>query len=249
MVRLAHILLVCGFGCLFSIGAAVADEHTHEHRPTLRTGFVEFPPFKYADENGEASGPWVDMTEKVAHEAGYRIKWIHLPIARVYLYLQNGEIDMWPGAAGIPQLKGSVYESTVTPMRVVLYAFHRSDAASPDSLDFLVGQPLIMINGFSYMGALKHLPLDKDDLSYAPDHEKALRMLELQRGRYLLDYDEPIAAIKDDFPSLDLTGTPIFEARGAFVMSKAYPNAQKAMAKLEAAYHRLNEQGALKALQ
>jgi polar amino acid transport system substrate-binding protein len=107
----------------------------------LAAGAV-LPSFKYLDDKGNASGPWIEMTEKVAAEAGYRIYWVHLPIARVYLHLQNGNIDLWPGVAGIPALQGSVYESTVTPMNVVLYAFHRSNTEPPDSLEFLMEQPL-----------------------------------------------------------------------------------------------------------
>lgn len=248
MARLALTLLLFGFGWLMPAASAFADE-VNQSMPVIRTGFVEFPPFKYADEDGNASGPWVDMTEQVAAEAGYRIEWVYLPIARVYLYLKNGMIDMWPGGAGVPELQGHVYESSVTPMRIVLSAFHHSAEAPPESLSSLVGQSLILINGFSYLGLLERLPLESKDLSYAPDHVRALQMLKLGRGRYLLDYDVPIAAIKDDFPELDLTGTPLFEARGAFVMSKAYPNAKQAMKALEEAYIRLTEQGKLKPLQ
>lgn len=215
----------------------------------LRAGFVEFPPFKYADENGNASGPWVEMTEKVAAEAGYEVDWVHLPIARVYLYLQSGRIDVWPGVAGIPQIRDAVYESAVTPMEVVLYAFHQNHVKPPENLEALEDKPLILINGFTYLGALQKLSLSEENLSYAPGHKSALRMLELGRGQYVLDYDEPVRALKNEFPDLDLTGTPIFKARGAFVVSRANPDAKTIVEDFDDAYRRLADNGRLVNLQ
>jgi|AntRauTorcE11898_2_1112593.scaffolds.fasta_scaffold18126_2 polar amino acid transport system substrate-binding protein len=250
MIRLALVFLVFGFGMLFSVALyAESAAVTEDHRPVLKAGFVEFPPFKYADEDGNASGPWVEMTEKVAAEAGYQVDWVHLPIARVYLYLKIGKIDFWPGVAGIPQIKNAVYESSVTPMRVVLYAFHQRHVKPLESLESLEDKPLILINGFTYLGALRHLSLDDDDLSYAPDHESALRMLELGRGQYVLDYDEPIQAVKHEFPALDLIGTPIFKARGAFIVSRSNPDAKTIVKQFDDAYDRLVKSGQLAPLQ
>lgn len=246
MNRFALLLLAI---LLSSYGPPTLANSSEDPRPVLKTGFVEFPPFKYADAQGNASGPWVKMTERVADQAGYRLEWVHLPIARVYLYLKEGTIDLWPGVAGIPTLSGHVEESDVTPMRIILYAFHRSSETAPDSLEFLEGQPLILINGFSYMGVLDSLTLDEEDLSPAPDHFSALRMLELGRGRYVLDYDEPISAVRGEFPGLDLTGTPIFEARGAFVVSSQRPDAVNMVERLDSAYRSLVEEGKLVPLQ
>lgn len=246
MTRLTLVFSFVGLAMLFS-NVLLASE-TDDQRPVLRTGFIEFPPFKYADADGNASGPLVELTEKVAAEAGYQLEWVHLPIARVYLYLENGNIDLWPGVAGIPQIQNFVYESTVTPMNVVLYAFHRSYVKPPRNLKALEGKPLILINGFTYLGALRHLALDDRDLSYAPDHESALRMLELGRGQYLVDYDAPVQAVKHEFPDLDLTGTPIFKARGAFVLSRSNPDAKIIVEQFDSAYRRLVESGRLETL-
>jgi polar amino acid transport system substrate-binding protein len=240
--------------CLIVVLAAMAPTLTFsakpaDQKPVLRTGFVDFPPFKYVDRDGNASGPWIDMTEAVADEAGYKVEWVHLPIARVYLYLRTGRIDFWPGVANIPQIRGSVYESAATPMRVILYAFHQEHVEPPDDLASLQGKPLIMINGYSYLGALRNLALNDSDLSYAPGHESALRMLELGRGQYVLDYDEPVQAVKHLFPGLELTGTPIFQARGAFIVSRANPDTATIVRQFDDAYKRLVESGQLQTLQ
>ena len=60
--------------CLTVVLAAMAPTLTFsaepaDQKPVLRTGFVDFPPFKYVDKEGNAAGPWVDMTEAVAAEA------------------------------------------------------------------------------------------------------------------------------------------------------------------------------------
>jgi polar amino acid transport system substrate-binding protein len=244
MTRMVAAFLLCGFCWALSPPVVIA-EPAGDQRPVLRTGFVEFPPYNYVGEDGNAAGSWVEMTEQVATQAGYQIEWVYLPIARVYLYLRQGKIDLWPGVADIPMIAGSVYESSVTPMRVVLYAFHQKGVEAPPDLDFLVGKPLILINGFSYMGVLKHLPLEDKHLSEAPNHHAALRMLKLERGRYVLSYDAPIEAIAGSFSELELTGTPIFTARGAFVVSRFHPDAKTIVGQFNEAYVRLVESGQL----
>lgn len=227
--------------------AASSPDGTSD-RPTLRVGFVEFPPFKYADENGKASGPWVEMTERVASKAGYGVDWVELPIARIYRYLKGGEIDLWPGVADIPYLEGHVYESSVTPMRVRLLAFRKAERDPVDGLEDLVGRRLIMIKGFSYLGVLEPINLDDDDIAYAQTHESALRMLTLDRGNYLLDYDAPVNAIRGEFPRLDLEADPLYQARGAFIVPATRPGGKELLGELEAAYRELSEQGELQSL-
>ncbi|WP_166267272.1 substrate-binding periplasmic protein [Marinobacter caseinilyticus] len=244
------LLLIITAGPAFGDKATEVDKVNNEaDKPVLRTGFVEFPPFKYADDNGNASGPWVEMTERVAAEAGYRIEWVHLPIARVYLYLARGDIDLWPGVSGIPELAGQVVESESTPMRIRLYAYHKPGMAPIASPAGLAGKRLILINGFSYLGALNGLDLEAETIALAPTHEAALSMLQLDRGDYLIDYDEPVEAVKPHFPDVMLKRCQIHEVRGAFVAPRQVPESVARIKAFDRAYARLLQQGQLQALQ
>ena len=93
------------------------------------------------------------------------------------------------------------------------------------------------------------LNLADEDLARAPDHRTALRMLELGRGRYVLDYDAPIEAVRHEFPDMDITGTPIFKARGAFVVSKKHRDAGGVIVQMDDAYRTLIDDGAMEPLQ
>ncbi len=56
-----------------------ASETSAEASSTARVAYVEFPPISYRNEQGEPAGEFVDITRKVAAEAGYQLEFIYLP--------------------------------------------------------------------------------------------------------------------------------------------------------------------------
>src|SRR5690606_22003823 len=63
----------------------------------LRVGYIEFPPFEYTNENGEPAGYFIDILRLTFQKAGFVPRFQALPIARAYLFLKEGKIDVWPG--------------------------------------------------------------------------------------------------------------------------------------------------------
>ncbi|MGP4845479.1 substrate-binding periplasmic protein [Marinobacter sp. 1Y8] len=238
------LICFCLVSILMPAGCASASK-----LPELRVGYIEFPPFNYTDESGEPAGPWVDMTETVAQSAGYTVKWMSLPIARVYLYLEQGNIDLWLGVADLPVLEGKVVESTSSPMSIRLMAFHKKGVPDITSVPELEGKRLLLIAGFTYLNILKNVDLDPAKTAVAPNHHAALTMMQLGRADYLLNYDEPVYAEQRKFPELALEGAAIYQLRGAFVVSREHPDAQRVADRLDAAYQSLIASGQLRHLQ
>jgi len=219
--------------------AAVADE-----RRTLRAGFLDFPPFKYMDEQGQAAGPWVELSERLAKDAGYHLEWEQLPISRIYRYLQSGEIDFWPGVADIPILRGAVFETRSTPLSLALSAYHLDETPPVHTIDDLAGEKLILIAGFSYMGLLDHLRDDgTTEIARTPNHKPALQMLVRGRGSYLINYDEPLEDALREVPLDNLRQSPLIVARGAFIVSRKTDGADDIVQDFDNAYEAIRDRG------
>ena len=120
-----------------------------DERP-LTVGYVDFPPYQFRNAAGEPDGRFVELTRKVAQEAGYDLNFLYLPTARVYYYLERGDIDLWQGLAGNPALGGQVLESDTNPLRVAYGVWYLSDTPEPGHFNDLYGQTLITITGYNY---------------------------------------------------------------------------------------------------
>lgn len=217
-------------------GTALAEQPPRE----LRAAFIDFPPYKYKDEEGNAAGPWVDYSEKLAAEAGYRLTWVELPISRVYRHLITGNIDLWPGVAGIPELEGAVLETSLTPLSLSVTAYHLDDQPAISRLEELRGKELILIGGFTYLGLLDDITSDPSTtVARTPEHGSALRMLSLGRGQYMVNYDEPVNELLADNPIENLRHSPLVKVRGAFIISRKTPGAHEVKQDLEQAFETL----------
>jgi polar amino acid transport system substrate-binding protein len=209
-------------------------------RPELRVGYVEFPPYEYSGPNGEAAGSFLDLTRQVAAEAGYDVRFIHVPISRAYLYLRQGHIDLMPGLSNIPALRGDVLESKTHPISVELSAW--STSANPPITRFedFYNKSLIVISGYTYGGLddyLKQQP--KITVIHAPNHQSAVEMLKLNRGDYLLDYRPPVELVIQREPLVRLQQSDIRSRTAAWLFSLANPDAGQIQRAFDNAWLRL----------
>ncbi|MEE2763326.1 MAG: transporter substrate-binding domain-containing protein [Pseudomonadota bacterium] len=212
---------------------------------TLRIAYVEFPPYTYRNAAGNADGTMIDITRKVVREAGYVPDFIYLPVSRVYLYLKNGQIDVWPGLTQIPSLDGEVLESWVSPMSTQLSVFYRPEQTQPLAhLDQLSGKTVIVIAGYTYAGLINWLNEAEDiRITEAPNHRSALDMLKRNRGDYLLDYRQPIQQILDVNPNYRFQESEVRTRNTAWLFSLAHPGAAILREQFDDAYLRLVEAG------
>lgn len=236
------VILFCGLflGLVPVAGLGAGDGE----RPPLRVGYADFPPYEYQDENGRPAGLFIEMTQKVAREAGYEVEFILLPISRLYLYLKNGQIDLWPGLTAIPALRDSVIESWASPFPVQEEVWYLEETPPIHHLEQLNDHIVISIAGYTYGGLLSELEnSDEIVVTRAPNHEAALDMLRWQRGHYLLDYREPVEEVLKTRPIEGLKSTRIRTRNAAWLFSLAKPHAYTLREAFDDAYIRLGERG------
>lgn len=224
--------------------AAAAETETVNGRPVVRIAYTQFPPIEYQDQHGQAAGSIIELTRKVAREAGYEPRFELLPVSRIYLYLKNGTIDLWPGLTNIPELEGQVLESWASPLTVQLSAWFEQGTPAPAQLGDLRGRTLIVIGGYTYGGLLQWLVENQQvRVTEAPNHRSAMDMLKRGRGDYVLDYREPVREILSAEPARGLQEVRIRERDAAWLYSLASPRAAILREAFDDAFLRLVQKG------
>lgn len=211
----------------------------------IKVGFVDFPPYEYLNEKKEPDGIFIEIIRKIAKQANYEAEYFNLPIARLYLYLQEGKIDLWPGLKSVPALQGYVLESQSSPMTVNLSLFYVNPELKFTGFENLKKERLILVNGYTYGGLLYQLT-DKSagyDISFTPGSQSGLQMLTKGRGDFFLDYLEPINMELKKTPIPELKHYPLKKREGSFIISLKTDNAQHLLSDLEESYRTLVNTG------
>jgi len=212
----------------------------------LSVGYYEFAPAIYSDARGVARGEVAELTRRVAKHAGYGVSFRALPSARLYAALENGSIDLWPGAQGKPELAAHTLEGRHTLSHINLNLYFRPDTPVPRIPDDLAGQALILINGYSYWPRITGM-LDDPALNLrllrTSTHVSALEMLRRRRGDYLLDYQIPVEQARqrlqmEALPHLRVEQVPI-----RFIVSRHARGSAQIVAALDRAYEELRAAG------
>ncbi len=215
-----------------------------EGQPALRIGYIEFPPFEYQNERGEPAGHYIELTRKVVQEAGYEAEFIYLPVSRVYLYLKNGTLDLWPGLSGIPSLEGEVLESWANVYPAQLRAWYLETSEPLTHFQQLEGKTVIVISGYTYGGLLSWLKGSGHiQVTEAPNNRAAIEMLKLKRGDYVLDYRQPVEEILTEPADSGIRSSEVRSRYAAWLYSMASPSAALLREELDDAYLRLVNRG------
>ncbi|MEC7376456.1 MAG: transporter substrate-binding domain-containing protein [Pseudomonadota bacterium] len=224
--------------------SAQPDPDPVAEAPILRVAYLEFPPITYQASDGQPAGSFIELTRKVAIEAGYQPEFIYLPVSRVYLYLINGLIDVWPGVTDVPVLAGNVLESWVSPAPVHLSAWYLEGVPPLTHFEQLLGKRVIVIGGYTYAGLLGWLEANPDiRITEAPNHRSAVDMLKRRRGDYLLDYRQPVREVLVSGADDGLRESEVRTRDLAWIFSLAHPRAALMRDEFDDAYLRLVEKG------
>lgn len=229
---------------LFYTALVHADDPDPYSMKTVRVAYVEFPPITYRTAEGEPAGEFVEITRKVAAEAGYELEFLYLPVARAYLYLRDGTVDLWLGLSATPVLKEAVLESWISPIPVELSAWYRQDTEPLEHMDQLHGSMVILIGGYTY-GGLRDWLEDQPDIriTEAPNHRSAVDMLKRKRGDYLLDYRQPVREILTHPSDAIIRESEVRSRNSAWIFSLASSRAAILREAFDDAYLRLAERG------
>jgi polar amino acid transport system substrate-binding protein len=210
----------------------------------LRIAYVDFPPMTYQKADGSPAGTFIEITRKVAIEAGYQPEFLYLPIGRVYLYLRNGRIDVWPGSTNVPALNGEVLETWVSPFATQLSAWYLEGTEPLIHFDQLQRKTVITIGGYTYGGLLYWLEAESSiDVTEAPNYRAALEMLKLGRGHYLLGHRDPVLETLAMPEDAKIRESEIRLRNLTWLFSLANPRAAILREEFDDAYIRLAEKG------
>lgn len=221
-----------------------AEDQDPYSMKAVRVAYVEFPPITYRTAEGEPAGEFVEITKKVAAEAGYELEFLYLPVARTYLYLKDGTVDLWLGLSATPVLKEAVLESWISPIPVELSAWYREDTEPLVHMDQLHGSMVILIGGYTY-GGLRYWLEEQPHIriTEAPNHRSAVDMLKRKRGDYLLDYRQPVREILTRPSDSVIRESEVRSRNSAWTFSLANPRAAILREAFDDAYLRLAERG------
>lgn len=220
-----------------------------EPRAVLNIGYAEFPPLEYRNSEGQPAGDFVDLTRRVAAEAGYDVNFLYVPISRAYLYLKEGKIDLWPGLTNIPALEGAVLESRAHPIEVQLSAWYVEGTPPIERFEDFYGRRLILIAGYTYAGLSEYLNQHEAiQTTEAPGHKAALDMLVRQRGHYLLDYRSPIEQVLQAHPVENLRQSKVRIRNASWLFSLKRPQAHALREAFDSAFQRLVDRGEVPAV-
>lgn len=224
--------------CL-ALPASAAQEAAGD--PAIRAGYIEFPPYSYTDQHGQAAGDMVDLVKLLAQRSGHRVAFTHYPSFRLFRTLESGQVELWAAVYNHPVLLPHVLQSRYRLTRLKLNLYYLSMEA-PQLPQALRNSRLLVMQGFVYPNS----PLTPyiQDPSYnistiqAPTHDAALQMLHLQRADYLLNYQDPMEQTALPAPPY----VTVLEQDFTFAYSKRSPRAQRlrddfdqALAQLKAA--------------
>lgn len=226
--------------------ASPADPPSTTVKPLVQVGFYEFPPYSYSDERGRPSGAILQLTSRLLEHAGYQAQIRSYPSARLYSALQDGSVQLWPGAPGKVELAGHTLESATRLGEIVLNLYFRRDTLMPRLPADLQGRGMIMITGYTYWPQI-NLWLNDPALAIeqhrTSSHTAALQMLQRRRADFLLDYQTPVEQARQvlgiqELPFVQLQRIPLH-----LIVSRHAPGAEALRDALDRAYQELQAAG------
>jgi len=204
----------------------------------LKAGSTDFPPFYVINNDGSASGIYVDIMERTLEHAGLNYRLDIYPTKRLYRNLGVGETDLFLGIKGSPEYDNDVLYSKMAISQLQMRIYAIGNTPLPSIKEDLNGHSVITMRGYGYGGLITYLenPNNSIEVTSTSEHRSSFLMLKNKRADYVINYKQPsktaLAALRID----DLKYTSFYDAKVYFIMSKKTINAQQVMKKLEHAY-------------
>ena len=211
----------------------------------LQVGVLDIPPLLHIHGNGQLSGPLLEYMQALLHEAHISYQLEGFPPRRLYRNLANGTSDFWIGVKQAPDYEGKVLYGDQPIITLHLQLYWLPEVAPLQTLEQLREQKLIVIRGYSYGGRLE--PLKNRDIGLnwlaVESHHRALDMLTLRRGDYLLNYAETVDEMLPQSHRINLQHTAIAELPMYLIISRQTPEAEQLMERLNQAASQLRANG------
>jgi polar amino acid transport system substrate-binding protein len=198
------------------------------------------------DEGGEIRNPLLRLAASLFASAGIPWNGKSYPAARMFEYLQDGTAD-FSILVNTPALRKCCVISKNPVASTELRIYRMAGTPPVERQEDLIGKDIITILGYGY-GGLQGFIADKGNRIYnnvAMTHESAFIMLERGRADYLLEYVGPATEILSIHPIPALRADVFGRLYVHMVLSKAYPDAENVMVRLEAIAEKLKKDDVL----
>lgn len=234
-----------GFACgfvptvlLLVVSAAALDGVEHV------LGYCEFPPYTFTDESGAPAGSYVDRVVPVLAEAGIAWRAGAYPVARLYDGLARGEIHLFLGIDTSPVLQGRVLVSRRSIGAIQLLCYTMPGTREVNAEADLAGLRIGMQRGYSYgsVGDRLRAGADGTSINEMRTIEAGFQMLRAGRIDAMLHYAGPGETAVAALGLTEVERGTIFELPCYVVLSRAIPDAEALMARIDGAFDRVHPQ-------
>lgn len=226
---------------LLVLALTLSSTKLYAKLPEITVGFHDFAPLIYLNEQNQPQGPLYHFTQEILAHAGITGHYREMPSARLYQGLRKGQVQLWLGASGKPELEGYSLE-TYRPLGTLkLRLFYLKGRPAPRLPEDLMGKHLITLNGYNYWPATYQqllAPAHGAIQLRTSSHQAAIELLSIGRGDYLLNYQAPTQyhAQKNE---LELDSLLIDEIPVRFIISAKFAQARTLRERLDNAYDRM----------
>ncbi len=147
LIRYSYLIILIFCLCVGLLSTAVAQEATNSpsnlSSQVLKIGIAsDFPPYTFEDENGEASGFYIELTRELLDEQGIQYEFIHDSWHKNLIKLKTGEVDLHPFVANINDYESFLDFIVITSWNHVV-VFVRNNS-SINSLNDLEGSEILL---------------------------------------------------------------------------------------------------------
>ena len=184
-------LLWLGY-CLLWLSPQASHAQDSPAQTNIRMGVHNFPPdFVVSPDGTHCGGPGVEQIRKMLAGAGLQLTTVCVPPARLYLLMEQGEIDLTINIKSTTALQSKPAPIFVEPafmnLQLVLYSHKKTSEAPRDN-------SVALIRAFDYQGQRSKLSRDGYVMVDLPDATSAIDMFLHQRTQHLLTYEGPFRA-------------------------------------------------------
>jgi ABC-type amino acid transport substrate-binding protein len=192
------------------------------------------PPMAYTNDKGVAKGTLVRIARPLFAAAGLPWSIATYPAPRLIKGLRDGSFN-FSMLVRMPELAECCLLSSAPVIVQEPRVYFLNGKTAVTSKEQLAGHSLIVINGYTYAGLIRHIndPANGISTEVAESLDAAFRMLEAGRADYLLSYEANARSVLAKRPIKGLQSQAIGQIPVYLVLSKAYPDAAATMARFE----------------
>ncbi len=236
-VQLSHsallaLLLILAFGA--------------EAKP-VKVVYVDFKPYTFTNEQGEADGLLNQLTRKVLAQAGIEAEFQQVELLEMFESFIHGDADISFMVGAFPVRKHKMLFGSDVIAKLHLQIYFTDAMAPVRTVQDLRGKSVAILKSYTYgyMRDYLQFPENRVQLLLTDNHRDAFELLASDRSVYVLDYRRPVQELLREMqlPGLmqrNLSHIPIYWA-----VSKRSALAGGLLSTLESTYGQMLEEGLL----